>query len=190
MKNYLLGVALATTAVIGSPAAAQTSESDAGARFEFLTGFDRVSLDLGDLGIDDSIHDDGVTFGAVLGYDFAMGKGMLAGIDLEASESTIHEGDSTSGSISVNRDFYAGGRLSFPVGARSKLYVKAGYSNLRVKAELGSASESDNLDGWRIGAGGQIIVAGQSYIGAEYRYSNYQSDVSRNQIVATLGTRF
>ena len=28
------------------------------------------------------------------------------------------------------------------------------------------------------------------YVGGEYRYSNYESDFSRNQIVATVGYRF
>ena len=47
-----------------------------------------------------------------------------------------------------------------------------------------------NLDGVRVGAGLQYAIGGKSYVGGEYRYSNYEADVSRHQLALTVGTRF
>ena len=190
MKNYVLCAAVAASGLIAVPAAAQTAASDGGARVELFAGYDNISVDLEDLGVDESVDDQGAVVGIGFGYDFPLGEAMLAGLDVEASESTIHEGDSTDGAVSVNRDLYVGGRLTFAAGGNVRLYVKGGYTNLRVKAELDGNSESASADGFRVGVGGQIPLKGEAYLGGEFRYSNYEADVSRNQVVMTLGTRF
>jgi outer membrane immunogenic protein len=35
-----------------------------------------------------------------------------------------------------------------------------------------------------------VIISGKAYVGAEYRYSNYQAGIDRHQVALTLGTRF
>jgi len=49
---------------------------------------------------------------------------------------------------------------------------------------------SENFDGYRLGAGGQIGIGGKAYVGSEYRYSNYEDGLSRHQVAMTVGTRF
>ena len=50
--------------------------------------------------------------------------------------------------------------------------------------------DSTTLDGYRVGAGAQFNLAGKAYVGGEYRFSDYEEDVSRHQVALTVGTRF
>ncbi len=74
------------------------------------------------------------------------------------------------------------------------LYAKIGYTSARLKASVTvdgeTVSGAENGDGVRGGFGGQFMLTPNSYIGAEYRYSNYESDFSRHQVAATFGFRF
>lgn len=185
MKKILLATA-ATAVVLGAtPALAQEASAApaavAGPRVEALVGYDRVKA-LGE-------HDGGVLFGIGAGYDFAVGSGVSLGADVEATDSTQKEG-AAGASVNAGRDLYAGGRVSFAVSPKANLYVKGGYTNARFKADDGVDTFSQNFDGYRLGAGGQLTVAGKAYVGAEYRYSNYEQGLSRHQVALTVGTRF
>jgi outer membrane immunogenic protein len=174
----MLYCAAATAALASaSPAFAQAPAAPlapTGFRVEALVGYDRAGTD--------GFHISGVLFGAGAGYDFAVSNGVSLGIDAEASDST-----GSKYGISTGRDLYAGGRINVAVSPRSNVYLKGGYTNARVKVEDCCA---DNGDGFRIGVGGQYLVSGKTYVGAEYRYSNYESDFDRHQVALTLGTRF
>ena len=195
MKNVLItlmaGAAFAATA---TPAAAAATN---GFRVEAVAGWDHGSLDLNDFGIDDELNSDGIVFGLGAGYDFAVGTGNSIGIDVEATESTgdVDIVDGTdSAEISIGRDLYVGGRFTFAAGSNANVYLKAGYTNARIRATVddgtGVISDAANADGVRGGIGVQVGVGANAYVGGEYRYSNYESDFSRHQAVATLGFRF
>lgn len=158
-----------------APAVAQGSDATAptGFRIEAVAGWDRPSAG--------GQHASGFVYGIGAGYDLKVGNAISLGIDAEASNSTA----SQSG-VDAGRDLYAGGRVNFGVSPKANLYLKGGYTNARVSG-FGSG---DNLNGFRIGAGGQYVFTGKAYVGAEYRYSNYESDFQRHQVVATVGTRF
>jgi outer membrane immunogenic protein len=183
VKKILL-VTAATAAVLGAtPAFAQeASAAPVGPRVEALVGYDRVKA-LGE-------KDGGLLYGIGAGYDFAVGNGVSLGADLEASDSTQKEGDADVAQVKAGRDLYAGGRVSFAVSPSANLYVKGGYTNARFKATDGVDTFSENFDGFRLGAGGQMAVSGKAYVGAEYRYSNYEQGLARNQVALTVGTRF
>ena len=69
------------------------------------------------------------------------------------------------------------------------IYAKAGYTNARASVTgFGGA----NFDGIRAGAGVESHARQQlaDSVRAEYRYSNYEADLSRNQGVIGLGFRF
>jgi len=168
--------AAAAALASASPAFAQAPAAPlapTGFRVEALVGYDRIGSE-GD-------HDDGVLFGIGAGYDAAVSQNISLGIDAEASDSTTKEYG-----VSAGRDLYAGVRLNVAVSPRGNVYVKGGYTNAR--AEYGDVHM--DLDGFRLGVGGQYIVSGKTYVGAEYRYSNYQYDTERHQVALTLGTRF
>ena len=207
LKKMFFGAAFAATALIASPAAAEGSNISGG-RFEALVGYDRVGFDLNDtFGIDDSLHMSGVLYGIGVGYDVPVSKTVSLGVDLEATDATTKRTETfidattttnVSGRVSAGRDLYAGGRLTVAVSPKVNMYLKAGYTNARIKASaqgtLGGVavdeSASGNGDGVRAGAGAQFDVGHNTYLGVEYRYSNYESDFTRNQLAATFGVRF
>ena len=166
-----LGFASPAFAQDAAPAAAL---APTGPRVEAIVGYDNVNTDGFDM--------DGVMFGIGAGYDFAVANTVSLGLDVEAGDASTSEDG-----VSAGRDLYAGARASFALSPRANLYVKAGYTNGRVKV---SGFGGENGDGVRLGAGAQFTITGKAYVGAEYRYSNYESDVERHQVALTLGTRF
>jgi outer membrane immunogenic protein len=182
VKKILFATA-ATAAFLGStPALAQDVTAPTGPRVEAVVGYDRVKA-LGE-------KDGGALFGIGAGYDYAVGPAVSLGADVEASKSTQKEGDEDIAEVKAGRDLYAGGRVTLAVSPTANLYVKGGYTNARFKATDGVDSVSENFDGFRLGAGGQMTLTGKAYVGAEYRYSNYEAGLERNQVALTVGTRF
>lgn len=182
MKKILYATATAAAVLAATPALAQTAPAaPAGPRVEAVVGYDRVKA-LGE-------KDGGALLGIGAGYDFAVGNGVSLGADVEATESTQKE-SAGGAEVKAGRDLYAGGRVTVAVSPTANLYVKGGYTNARFKADDGVDSISANFDGYRLGAGGQLALTGKAYVGAEYRYSNYEDGLSRNQVALTLGTRF
>lgn len=160
-------------AVSAAPAFAQDARpAFNGGHIEAIGGYDSIS------GGGDS--ESGVAFGVAGGYDFRSG-GAVFGIELEATESTVEDAG-----VEAGRDLYAGGRVGGVVNDRVLLYVKAGYTNAR--ASFGGTGVT--FDGIRAGAGVEFLAGRNFSIRAEYRYSNYESDLSRNQGVLGLGFRF
>jgi len=183
VKKILYATAAASAALLSAtPALAQDATAVSGPRVEAVVGYDRVKA-LGE-------KDGGALFGLGAGYDFAVGPAVSLGADVEATESTQKEGDEDIAQVKAGRDLYAGGRVTFAVSPDANLYLKGGYTNARFKATDGIDTVSENFDGFRAGAGGQMTLTGKAYVGAEYRYSNYEAGLSRNQVALTIGTRF
>lgn len=181
--SYLAAVVAAT---IAAPAFAGSFHAEAHG------GWDRVSIA--------GANDDGVAYGVAAGYDFALGKNAFAGIEASADDSSTKEcatnvlaiGDRAC--ISAGRDLSVVARLGYNVEERSKVYALAGYANGRVKASYddgtGVVSGSADLDGLRLGLGVQLGMGSNLYAKAEYRYTNYESDFSRNQVLFGFGAEF
>jgi outer membrane immunogenic protein len=191
-------VTLCVTAIALSAFAAPASAAVAtGGRIEAVTGYDNVSFDLTSIGLTGDLDSNGILYGVGAGYDFAAGEKVAFGIDLEGTESTADVEETvgtTTDRISAGRDLYAGLRLTTAISNTANLFFKAGYTNFRLKAEsvtggTTTLSDSTNLDGVRGGVGVQVGLGGNTYVGGEYRYSNYESDVIRHQGVLTFGVR-
>ena len=183
MNKFLaLGVSALALAAVATPANAAIS----GGRVEAVVGYDNVSFDLGG-GTDADTS--GIIYGIGAGYDFAVGEKVALGIDVEAADSTA-DFEAGTDRVAAGRDLYAGVRLTTALSEKANLYFKAGYTNARFRATTGGVTDSGNLDGVRGGAGLQFAIGKAAYIGGEYRYSNYESDVSRHQGVLALGFRF
>ncbi|GAA4007395.1 porin family protein [Sphingomonas humi] len=187
MNKFVALTAVASAALAATPALAQAPQ---GPRVEALVGYDAPRINVNENGIKGTFKDEGVAYGVGAGYDFALSNGASLGIDLEAADSTMKERNAA-GTLRAGRDLYAGGRVSVPLGADgSNVYLKGGYTNARFEAESGTLRAKQDLDGYRIGAGAQFALMGKAYVGGEYRFSDYEQDVRRHQVVATLGTRF
>ena len=192
---YKSALLLLLAGAAASPALAQDASPFQGARVEGIIGYDRVGIE------DDGA--DGAVYGAGIGYDIQRGRGVF-GIEAEISDSSADEcigdvviaGDALC--ASAGRDLDVGGRAGAAVAPNLLLYAKAGYSNARVSLDYddGPGSTvadyriSENLDGIRLGAGAEYAIGPNSYLKAEYRYSNYEQGFDRHQVVGGSGFRF
>lgn len=192
MKIVTLFASAAAVAAVAAPASAANIS---GPRVEAVVGWDKPDFDFDAPGFDQNA--DGIVYGIGAGYDFALGKTVAIGIDVEASDSSAELNFASAGDtvrFEAGRDLYAGLRFTAAASDRLNLYGKGGYTNARVKASLTTPTFAEVIegeaDGFRVGLGAQYAVGGKAYVGAEYRYSNYESDLTRHQAVATLGMRF
>ena len=188
MKKILIALtATAATLVAASPACAE------GFRAEVHTGADIVSAD------DDS--ETGIIYGIGLGYDIAVSPKLDVGIDLSADLAST-EGCETSvivandrACVDAKRDLAAALRVGYKVSEKGTLYALAGYTNARFRASYTTPAnvttrDSANFDGFRLGAGYQHAFGDKLYGKVEYRYSNYEGDITRHQGLIGVGMKF
>ena len=180
-------------AALATPAVAQDMGSApfTGLRVEGLLGWDRLQ---------NGGHDDAIMYGVGAGYDMQMG-GALVGIEGELNDSDARACAGARTAISPRvcgkaaRDLYVGGRVGTVMGDRTLLYAKAGYTNARAKLTSDDGATEvtlgkRDLDGVRVGAGAEYALGTNSFIKAEYRYSNYEQGFERHQVVGGFGFRF
>ena len=180
VKKILIATAATATLFAAGPAFAQAAP--VGGRVEAIVGYDAVKA-YGE-------KDSGLLYGLGAGYDFAVSPTISIGADVEATDSTQKEGDNDIASVRAGRDLYAGGRVNIAVSDAANIYLKGGYTNARFKASDGVDTFAENFDGYRLGAGAQFRLSGKSYIGGEYRFSDYEDGLTRHQVAMTVGTRF
>jgi outer membrane immunogenic protein len=190
MRCFAYPALLAFAAV--SPAMAQESAPFTGPRVEGLIGWDRVQSD--------ADKDDAIGYGAAVGYDMQMG-GAVVGAEAEYSDSDNRScvGTTTVADpricLKTGRDLYAGGRIGTVVGGSTLRYAKAGYTNAQAKLTSDDGTgqitlDKSNLDGVRVGGGAEHALGTNTYVKAEYRYSNYEAGVERHQAMGGFGFRF
>jgi outer membrane immunogenic protein len=185
MKN-LFAAAVAAVAFCASPAFAQDQNSLSGVYLGVVGGFDSVKLSVDDA----SGSKNGFMYGLVAGYDFDLGN-VVVGIETELADSGV--------SASETGLLVAGEKVS----PNAMIYAKAGYTNAKVTLDYtdgtDSFSDSDTLDGFRIGAGVEYSF-GRFSLRGEYRYSGYGEyaydgvatgiSADRHQVVAALIGKF
>jgi outer membrane immunogenic protein len=196
-----LTIAALAAAVSTHAACAQESEArNAGREAAAAPGF-RVEV-LG--GLDHDGYHHGVLYGGRLGYDFRVDRGLLLGIDGEINGlTTDDELQSPFPQLSTENgpEIYVGGRATVVLSSRVRLHGGAGYSRTKhghfvlldpEPAPLGTLGTiRRSYDGYRLSAGGQVLLGRRAFIGAEYRFSNYgPSTDRREQLVGSIGFRF
>lgn len=201
MKARLPGAAIA--AALLTPAAYGQDPAPEGSVREPLavSGF-RAEL-LG--GYDDDSFSSGLLYGGRIGYDFAVGKRFLVGVDGEVNDVDTHRTLTIAAPPGLRAndgpDMYVGGRVTFALSRRFRLYGGAGYT--RLKQELFIQTEVTpppfgtigvkrfTFDGYRLSAGAQLQLGRRAFLGAEYRGSIYDGlGGHRDQLVGSLGIRF
>ena len=203
-----------------TPAMAQDGDNFTGFRVEALAGYDvsQAGSDVdNEQNEDDDQSIDGFAYGAGVGYDFNAG-GVVLGAEATITDSTAEteftDGDFEGfgiGNVETGRDIYVGARLGYAVQPDLLLYGKAGYTNARYNVR--SSFDGDeyrakiDTDGFRVGAGLEYALSGNTYAKVEYNYSNYSEaeldfegeqpdvdlgsiDLDRHQVMAGFGFRF
>lgn len=125
-------------------------------------------------GVDDAINNvdvTDVTYGATVGVDFPVGESVTLGV--EANVDNVFD----------RRDVGASARVGYVVADNVLAYGKAGYANYKD-------AFSRELDGLRLGGGFEVNVSDNTFVGAEYRYSDFQSNAGKHGVFARLGLRF
>ena len=204
-----------------TPAMAQDGGNFEGFKVEGLAGYDisraGSSID-DDTNADNDQSIDGFNYGVGVGYDFNA-NGVIIGIEGELTDSTAEtefdDGDFEGfglGSVETGRDLYVGARVGVVAQPDLLLYAKGGYTNARYN--INSSFDGNDYraridtDGWRVGAGAEYALSGNTYAKLEYRYSNYSDaeldfenenqpdvdlgeiDTDRHQLMAGFGFRF
>ena len=203
-----------------TPAMAQDSDNFTGFRVEALAGYDVTIAGSdadNDVNEDDDQSIDGFAYGAGVGYDFNAG-GVVFGAEAQITDSSatteLNEGDFEGigiGNVETGRDLYFGARLGYAVQPDLLLYGKAGYTNARYNVRNSFNGEEYrakvDTDGFRVGAGLEYALSGNTYAKVEYSYSNYSEaeldyegeqpdvdlgeiDLDRHQVMAGFGFRF
>lgn len=183
--------AIALAAATATPALAQDGDFT-GPHAEVVAGWDHVSAD--------GEGQSGFTYGGSIGYDYQIGS-LVVGVSGEVTGSTtdrsFHDVATAGDTLKseAGRDYYAGGRIGYVVMPQTLVYGSVGYTNARVNYDyntgtnVGNFERHDDLDGIRLGAGIERDFG--PFLGKiEYRYSNYEQDFSRHQVLAGLGVRF
>ncbi|WP_170004577.1 outer membrane protein [Pseudopontixanthobacter vadosimaris] len=221
MKYTVAILAATSAAAIASPSMAQdTNAAFTGPRVEVLAGFDSStagsSID-DDINVDNDQSIEGVAYGAAIGYDVAFG-GALVGVEAEYTGSTadtdFEDGDFEGfgfGNVETGRDLYVGARIGVLAQPDLLVYAKGGYTNAKYNLRDTNGTrrfEQDlDADGYRVGAGLEYALSGNSFTKIEYRYSNYSDaeidfsndvpdsdrfdiDTDRHQVMVGFGYRF
>ena len=155
MKTMILGLAAAAMTLFATPAMAQTETFD-GARIGALAGV---------TGEDTPFDGAEFTYGASVGYDFAVSDSFLLGVEADLASVSMD----TDGFDVDNRQVSAAVRGTFPVSPSAAVFVSGGYTNL----EFSEDNVSLSFDGVRAGGGAEFNVSSSFYTSLEYRYSNY-----------------
>lgn len=166
---------------LGAAAAPASAAEFVGPRIELHAGWDRAGID--------GETEDGVVYGGGVGYDVAIADGTTLGVEANVDFATTDVAVG-GGELQAKRDIEGSARLGFKVGERALLYAKAGYTNARVTAAAFGFSLSDNLDGVRLGVGGEYAYGDRGFAKVEYRYSNYEAGFERSQLLFAVGARF
>lgn len=197
----IIALAAFAAATVAPAVAQEVRPAFTGPYVAGMIGYDKVRLSLPGVG---HASDDGLLYGGVVGYDINV-RGAIFGVEGEYADSAVKEsvnnvlfvGDRVS--VKTGRDLYAGVRIGGEVAPNVMLYAKGGYTNAKGKLSysLGGTTlrDSDNLEGYRLGAGVETNMMG--LLGRlEYRYSSYGEyrgtglDVQRHQIALLVGYRF
>jgi outer membrane immunogenic protein len=170
-----------------------TAAEASGLRIEVLGGFDNDGFE------------QGMLYGGRIGYDLKLAPRLLLGIDGEFSDVTTDQEFAFPGQPSLAADdgpeYYVGARATFLLSKRFRLHGGGGYTRTREgfffqsdpnPAPLGTvAAGRMTVDGLRLSAGAQLSLGRRAFLGAEYRYSNYDDfGLDREQVVGSIGFRF
>lgn len=154
-------VAIAALGLAVSAAPAMANDFT-GARVELTAGVDDVR------NLRDTTD---VTYGLTAGFDVGVTDNVIAGV--EANVDNVFD----------RADIGASARLGYVATKNTLVYGKVGYANYKD-------AFSRNLDGLRVGAGLEHNISDNTYVGAEYRYTDFERGVGKHGALVKLGLRF
>jgi outer membrane immunogenic protein len=159
----LFTIAALAAALVTTPALSRTNENFTGVRAEVTAGVNDVtnSPDVND-----------VVYGAAIGVDVPVSDRFTFGV--EANTSNVFEDE---------RQIGASMRIGYALNKQFLGYVKGGYNNYNNVF-------SQKLDGATAGAGVEFSISDNSYVKAEYNYTDFQANTGSHAALIGVGLRF
>ena len=154
------------------------------------------------LGVTPIDHDrQSLTGGVYAGYDRRVADrvvvGAEGGLDFANDDDVKSTAASDTFTIDPKYSFDLTARAGYLVTPDTLVYARAGYTNARTKTTvdtaLGTASATDNRDGWLVGAGVERQFMKNASARMEYRYSDLSEgdgDFDRHRVLAGISYRF
>jgi len=150
-------------------------------------------------------HNDKFGYGGTVGFDGTIGQRIVIGA--EGSYWNPGKGNEncnavTGGSTLCHKAFEEWGvaaRAGVLATPQLLVFGKAGYVNSEQRVRLDGpvstlAYDHDNIGGYQVGGGVEYTVMPQGrmpvYVNAQYVYSNYDNNTSRQRVMAGVGIRF
>lgn len=186
MKKFI-ALALAATAI--TAAAPAMAQDFTGPRVEARIGMDSAKLNA------NAASASGLAYGGAIGYDFAVSPNVRLGVTAALDSSTTDQKFSGLLHADTKRDIELGARVGYVVSPSTLVYAMGAYTNQRVGYSLDTKTGNVGIghqtgEGYRVGGGVELAVTQHTFVKAEYRHSEYGSDVRSNQILTGFGVRF
>ncbi|MGZ8351327.1 MAG: outer membrane protein, partial [Allosphingosinicella sp.] len=155
--------------------------------------------DLGTLTIDDDRQ--AFTGGVFVGYDRQVAPKIVLGVEggVDVSTGDSIENASGTGLVSVDPEWSIDltTRAGYLVNPNTLAYVRGGYANARIETNVTSGAtqltDSENRDGWLLGAGIEQQFLHNISGRLEYRYSELSEGAGsydRHRVLAGIAYRF
>jgi outer membrane immunogenic protein len=199
IDSVVLATALAA-AIVAPASAAEFNGPFVGAQVGWQSEKLRdIDSSFGVVPVDDTANS--VTGGLYAGYDRRVTDrvviGAEASLDFASDDELQTSSAGTTFSVDPKYSFDLTARAGFLVAPATLVYARGGYTNARVRTTvagpIGSQSDSDNQDGWLLGAGIERQLKDNVSARLEYRYSKFSEDDGkdqRNRVLAGLSYRF
>lgn len=199
MRNdFVLFAAAAATLAAGSVSAQDAgsgpfTSSFRGFRIEGQAGGDRFQSE-GD-------HRDKFGYGGAAGFDGMIGNRIVVGPEVGywRGRGTNTTGGAFGGDTVARKsleEWTAGVRGGYLVQPKLLVYGIGGYARAEERLAYsgvngqGGFSRRDNADGWFAGGGAEYSLTDLVYVGAGYRYANYDNHTARQRLFGSVGVRF
>lgn len=173
-------VLAAAALVAGLSTAAMAQSNDAafnGLYFGGQVGYDSYKNNIDD-GVNAlSLGAQGVEGGIFAGYNYRVNNfvvGLEGQLGLSDAKNHLTVGGDTL-TTSARESYGITARAGALVGEGTLAYVHGGWVNTRFKTKDALGSDSEHLNGWKVGVGLETLVSQNVSLRAEYAYSDYEN---------------
>ncbi len=162
MRNTLLTAVAVATLAIATPALAQDNAGFTGVRAEVAAGLTDV----------DSFNPNDVVYSAALGVDAPLGTNWTVGT--EVSVANVFEN---------HREYGVAARLGYALNSDTLVFGRAGYTNFEDTRNF-------SREGLALGAGVERRLGENTYLSAQYRYTDFDRGDGAHGALIGFGYRF
>jgi outer membrane immunogenic protein len=203
MRNILFAASIAALSLTTAAQAQDATTSDAsGVNGTSFRGFRAEGRIAADRFQSQGVHDNKFSYGGAVGFDGVIADKFVVGPEFSYMRSRAENVTNPLGGTYAQKSFRelgAGIRAGYLVQPKLLVYGIGGYVNDKQRAAFtgpnnsgtaGAFYNKGSTDGYQLGAGAEYDVTDYAYVGAGYRYSNYNDNTARQRVFLSAGVRF